>query len=125
MAIFIRSKGLIQQSVHVLYSSTIEKIYNQLTSGQLKDGVILMNAAKETFPDLAVDKQQQHMETDSEEEKETETLDTLACLKNIFMGKKYCCTEMITKFMCGSRGGDRWSAPPPPLENHMLYGLYL
>ena len=48
-----------------------------------------MNAAKETFPDLAVDKpQQQHMETDSEEEKETEILDTLACLKNIFMGKK-------------------------------------
>ena len=46
-----------------------------------------MNAAKETFPDLAVDKQQQRMETDSEEEKETETLDTLACLKNIFMGK--------------------------------------
>ena len=87
MTIFIRSKGLIQQSVHVLYSSTIEKIYNQLTSGQLKDGVILMNAAKETFPDLAVDKQQQQMETDSEEEKEMEALDTLACLKNIFMGK--------------------------------------
>ena len=56
-----------------------------MTSGQLKDAVILMNAVKETFPDVAVDKQ--HMETDDDEEKEAETLDTLSCLKNVFMGK--------------------------------------
>ena len=81
-----------------------------------------MNAAKETFPDLAVDKQQQqHMETDSEEEKETETLDTLACLKNIFMGKKYCCTKMIRKFMCGSRGGIGGLDPPWKITCYIGY----
>ena len=62
------------------------KIFNLLTSRQLKDSIVLMNAAKESFPDLAVNKQT--MEVDDEEEKEESgPLDTLSCLKNLFMGK--------------------------------------
>ena len=64
----------------------MDKIFNLLTSRQLKDSIVLMNAAKESFPDLAVNKQT--MEVDDEEEKEEPgPLDTLSCLKNLFMGK--------------------------------------
>lgn len=59
-----------------------------MTSGHLKDSVILMNAAKEIFPDLSGNKQQ--METDEDEEKEESgPLDTLTCLKNLFMGNYF------------------------------------
>ena len=71
----------------ILFFSIIDKIYSQLSAGKLKESVILMNAAKETFPDLSADKHQQ-METDDDEEKEDPgPLDTLSCLKSLFMGK--------------------------------------
>ncbi|XP_060583069.1 condensin complex subunit 1-like isoform X2 [Ruditapes philippinarum] len=66
----------------------LEKIYQQLTSSQLKDAVMLMNAARESFPDIATEKQSTEEENE-EEEKEPVTMDTITCLKNLFIERKH------------------------------------
>ncbi|XP_053379231.1 condensin complex subunit 1-like [Mercenaria mercenaria] len=66
----------------------LEKIYTQLTGSQLKDAVMLMNAAKESFPDIATEKHNTEQENE-EEEKESVAMDTLTCLKNLFIVKKH------------------------------------
>lgn len=69
----------------VLFShSVLEKIYGQLLSKDYKDAVELMSVAKETFPEVAMEKH--HTEEDSEETEEPVTMDTLQCLKHLFMG---------------------------------------
>ena len=71
-------------NINIYLCSVLEKIYQQLASSQLKDAVILMNAAKESFPDIATEKPA--TEEENEEAKEPVTMDTVACLKNLFMG---------------------------------------
>lgn len=78
--------------------SLTEKIYNSLSKRELKDAVQLMNAAKEAFPDLAVEKRDVTENDDDEEveEKESSPLDSLTCLKNIFMEKKHASHALTT-----------------------------
>jgi hypothetical protein len=44
-----------------------------------------MNAARESFPDIATEKQSTEEENE-EEEKDPVTMDTITCLKNLFIG---------------------------------------
>lgn len=66
-----------------------DKIFTLLTSNQYKEAVTLMLAAIETFPDIAVDKQFVVEEDDEEQEnsKSPVTMDTMTCLKHIFLGR--------------------------------------
>ena len=62
-----------------------------------------MNAAREIFPDLSANKQQQ-METDNDdnndgEKEDTGSLDTLGSLKNLFMGKRWVFFSLKTFFI--------------------------
>ncbi|XP_052287084.1 condensin complex subunit 1-like isoform X2 [Dreissena polymorpha] len=71
--------------------SVTEKVYKMLCEKELKDAVSFINAAKETFPDLYHVKQAQPSRDNDEDDgdNEPETMDTMACLKNIFMDKKH------------------------------------
>lgn len=65
-----------------LVHSVQEKIYQQLGAKELKDAVCLMVAAREIFPEVAIEKR----DSEQEEGEESVTMDTLACLKHVFMG---------------------------------------
>ena len=76
-----------------LTSSVMEKIYNQLVAKELKDAVQLMLVAKEALPEVAMEK----TGSQDEEEEEPVVMDTMSCLKHVFMGKGHCLRKFSIK----------------------------
>ncbi|KAL4220856.1 meiotic chromosome condensation [Mactra antiquata] len=69
-----------------------DKIYTMMMNNQYKDAVMLMSAAMETFPEISVEKQAPVEDEESEDRDSTKspvTMDTMTCLKHIFVEKKH------------------------------------